>query len=221
MFGSKEKLGFDPNIRSVHVEENGVHKIAFEYTVKNTIYRTVDDPISEEAAYRIVGRATRVWKVQEVVNDEPEGPRYVLKDAWLYEDSPLEGKIQEKIFANLSEDEQTEAKKYFLTIKAEERLAKTPVVPSFSNSEWVQETGSTVSSSQLLRPKGVNDQEKRGSRYASATPQQVTKHTPRDRTFTVFLEVCQSVYELKDFKSLFQCFIGVINGMSTALSDWV
>ena len=76
------------------------------------MFQTVGNPVSETAAYGIVTRATRVWRVQQVVLDEKGDPKQgaggsavlfpetlVLKDTWLNDDARLESEISSRGWA--------------------------------------------------------------------------------------------------------------------------
>ncbi|KAF5391518.1 hypothetical protein D9757_002453 [Collybiopsis confluens] len=58
-FAEKHEVGFDPTMHRVLLENQS----RFVYEVGGKSYLTVGQPLSEEAAYRLVGRATRVWGV--------------------------------------------------------------------------------------------------------------------------------------------------------------
>ena len=91
-------------------------------THKEIWYQTVGHALWNTQAYRLMGRAIRVWKVRKLgPDDEPCGNEMVLKDFWIPEDSKTEGQIQAEIFEcvrkELSGESEPEGfKKYFMTI---------------------------------------------------------------------------------------------------------
>lgn len=215
MTATPARLGFDDTIKRVVNDDGTVH---FEMMVKQRWFRTVGPPISEEAAYAIVGRATRVWKVREIVDGKLKDEEWVLKDCWIFHDAATEKAIQDGIFAELSEDEREEARKYFLTyeeddvIEHKDELELTPVADgedqSFTNPirahRNTQASGS--SSRQASRDAAAST-----SRPVPPAPVKLN-HTKRKNSREVKREVCLSVYELSDFKSLCLCLFGIVMG---------
>lgn len=63
---------------------------------KDKIYRTLE-VLSDFAAESILGRATRVYKAQELKNGVPYGDVVVLKDQWIDSDRIKEGDIYKQI----------------------------------------------------------------------------------------------------------------------------
>ncbi|TCD65719.1 hypothetical protein EIP91_002295 [Steccherinum ochraceum] len=102
-FATRQELGYDPTVTRVHIK--GPYKIAYEYSLQaadgeRKIYRTCGPALFSHQAHRILGRATRIWPVQEV-NEKGDvidnDAVHVLKDYWLGEDSPTESQIQQGI----------------------------------------------------------------------------------------------------------------------------
>ncbi|KAK7046067.1 hypothetical protein VNI00_007062 [Paramarasmius palmivorus] len=123
-FASKTALGYDPTVRRKVVQQEGKDVVAYDYMVEDekgdrqVWYRTVGGVISNHRANRPLGRAIRVWLVQELDDDGvPFGPNLVLKDYWITLDSLTEGQIQSRIFEAAAKARGNEDfKKYFMTI---------------------------------------------------------------------------------------------------------
>ena len=217
-----------------------------ETTGKSEVFQTIDNPISEECAYRIVSRATRVWMVRQVTLDDEGNPKlddngdailgeetYALKDVWLYVDARMEKDIQDDIFQKLDKKAE-EARPYFLTIM-HDGVTKTyggddditPIcLPEHrSLAEW-------TSSDNTLGCHSASAFELRGDRTAGskpAGPKDATwgeidvgsrNHCARKHVRTVFKECCMNVFELKDFKSFIECLIGCAKGVTIAFLFW-
>lgn len=81
----------------------------FCYELDSKFYPTDGSLLSEDAAHRMVGRATRAWVVVPLLENEAgdvvigrrrflrEKTRRVLKDVWLDEGALLEAQIQSTI----------------------------------------------------------------------------------------------------------------------------
>lgn len=189
--------------------------------VKGIWYQTVGPPISEEAAYAIVGSATRVWKVREMLSDGSLGEHdRVLKDYWIFKDSSTEREIQAAIFAELSEADLEEAKRHFLTFIDEE------VITHHDRLELLRAADSE--GAQFTNParehRASGSSSRQASRDAAVTrpepPAPVElEHVPRKNVRAIVQEVCLSVYELADFKSLCLCLLGVSIGMACISSS--
>ncbi|KAH7868680.1 uncharacterized protein C8R40DRAFT_1260346, partial [Lentinula edodes] len=95
IFAKKHEIGFDPTVHRISVGGED----CYCYEIGKSFFLTVGSPLSEEAAYRMVGRATRVWVVVTLFADsngdiEVGGSRFrrgdarrVLKDVWLYDEA--------------------------------------------------------------------------------------------------------------------------------------
>ncbi|TCD60211.1 hypothetical protein EIP91_010547 [Steccherinum ochraceum] len=98
-FASRAELGYDPTVKRVAIN----NEIAYEYTVvgkqgKKHVFRTVEHALFSHQSHRILGRATRIWKVREVnAKGEFISPEHVLKDYWMSQNSKTEGNIQAEI----------------------------------------------------------------------------------------------------------------------------
>ncbi|KAG5647122.1 hypothetical protein DXG03_001077 [Asterophora parasitica] len=137
LFAPAHKLGFDPTVKRCQIirSPDASPHIAYEYKLGKTRYITEGLPISEDAAYDITSRATRVWLIRKIIpsteGDEEElsDERFVLKDVWLYSDAMLESSIKGKIFEGLKEVDEaqgtnhaTKAEPYFMTFIHDEKV---------------------------------------------------------------------------------------------------
>ncbi|EIW83350.1 hypothetical protein CONPUDRAFT_164312 [Coniophora puteana RWD-64-598 SS2] len=120
IFSSPKDLGFDPTVRRYYkpITENADspspetdgcrYEIAYRYQIGSRFFLTEGPPISEEAAYWVASRATRVWRVREMIFQDRNkehiytlGECKVLKDAYLFEDAVLESVIRGQIMESL------------------------------------------------------------------------------------------------------------------------
>ena len=119
-FASETDLGFDTSIERVSVKvikedkkakggtKREVVKDKITYNIRcNGICYQVLDVLSDYKAGRILGRASRVWKVQQVQDQDDGhsvlvGDVLVMKDVWIDQDSPSEGYILQDIFNKLN-----------------------------------------------------------------------------------------------------------------------
>ncbi|CUA75235.1 Ras GTPase-activating-like protein IQGAP1 [Mus musculus] [Rhizoctonia solani] len=98
---SPSQLGYDPTMVA-NSPSNGNLEPTYDITVHNsdtktaTQYRTIR-MLSDIGADSPVGRGTRVWVVQKLVNGVPQGPLYALKDVWVHETSDPEHKVLKEI----------------------------------------------------------------------------------------------------------------------------
>ena len=219
-------MGYDVTVQRIpRLIESKKVRYDYRYSVEdaatgnNNVFQTIGDPLSEESAYRIVSRATRVWTVRQVALDDEGNPEldddgnailsketYALKDVWLYADARMEKDIQDDIFAKLG-DKAGEARPYFLTIMHDSVTRTgcgeddmTPICPpeQASLAAWTPPDQNLHCSSSAFEP------------CKAAGPQ---LDWARKHVRTVFKELCKSVYELPDFRSLVECLLGCVKGM--------
>ncbi|KAJ4472440.1 hypothetical protein C8J55DRAFT_491120 [Lentinula edodes] len=127
IFAKKHEIGFDPTMPNISVGGEDCSC----YEIGNSFFLTVGSPLSE-AAYDMVGRATRVWVVVGLFPDrngdiDVGGRRFrrgvtrrVLKDVWLYDKAHCEREIQSSILEKLDVKQETKLEEYFLTFIMEE-----------------------------------------------------------------------------------------------------
>ncbi|KAI0053152.1 hypothetical protein FA95DRAFT_935191 [Auriscalpium vulgare] len=195
-------------------------QIAYEYKIEGRRFLTRGTPLSEDAAFQLVSRATRVWEVQEILPPPPGGSldrlsaeSYVLRDAWLYEDATLESDIHVKIRAKLVELDGENAKAGKRTQYSRE--AKHHLL-TFVCDGWV--------TAEDLPPHDITAAPPGHPQAATFTTpgvpeKSLTQHHRRKHARTVFKETCESVYEIGDFKSLVSCLkdtVKVLNLMRLA-----
>ncbi|KAJ3895751.1 hypothetical protein GG344DRAFT_72753 [Lentinula edodes] len=127
IFAKKHEIGFDPTMPNISVGGEDCSC----YEIGNSFFLTVGSPLSE-AAYDMVGRATRVWVVVGLFPDRNGDidvggrrlrrgvTRRVLKDVWLYDKAHYEREIQSSILEKLDVKQETKLEEYFLTFIMEE-----------------------------------------------------------------------------------------------------
>jgi len=239
LFAPLTELGFDPTVRRREVEDGGRTVIAYQYQVEDRFFLTQGNPISEDAAYFINSRSTRVWAARELFS-LPRSEHfnlseevYVVKDTYLFEDTELEQDIQRKIFAKLRELDDTnasegnatqyykEAKPYFLEIlmdsvvdlscgSGDPRLDVTPDVLTVSA---VFTGRSPYSFPKLMEgSQRVSQRDVEKNFKHDPPPPNSTGSHRRKHIRTVFKECCQSVYELTDAKVFVQCLRDATKG---------
>ncbi|KAJ3710136.1 hypothetical protein DFJ43DRAFT_1142763 [Lentinula guzmanii] len=92
-FSSAENMGWDPTITFSHRDSE--NRRQYNIIVNERVYKTVKT-LSDYSADNPLGRATRVWKVQDA-----QGNTRVLKDLWLEHDRLEEHKIYENILQDV------------------------------------------------------------------------------------------------------------------------
>lgn len=132
-FATPEELGYDPTVIRCYVKgEAGENLIGYRFSLDSgNQYETVSS-LSSFRSRRILGRATRVWKVRRIKPEPESAPDgqekyYALKDTWLYHDAQSEAQIQADIFSKVNtineiprDEYEDDFKKYFMTIVEEE-----------------------------------------------------------------------------------------------------
>ncbi|KAJ3922984.1 hypothetical protein F5877DRAFT_32476, partial [Lentinula edodes] len=96
----REELGYDPTVTRVQ-GKNGTGP-RYLFTIDSKQYITTE-AITVRKAKFLLGSATRVFKVQQVLNDEGDldNEVKVINDYWLPEDSPTELETRSAIEANV------------------------------------------------------------------------------------------------------------------------
>lgn len=100
LFATPVEMGYDDMVERKRSTDKDIYYV---YTINKRRFRTVAS-LFEQRNLRITGRATRIWKVTEIGdNDEPLEPNSykTFKDVWLPETSPSEAKIRADIFSAL------------------------------------------------------------------------------------------------------------------------
>ncbi|KAG6915560.1 hypothetical protein DXG01_010965 [Tephrocybe rancida] len=232
-----EQLGYDPTITRHLVDSlKGKKLISYEYTVEGKSYLTEGNPISESAAYHLISRATRVWEAREI-SGKGEKPLklsnscYVLKDAWQYSDRRLEQDIQNDIFKELKDidnkgntNHATEAKNYFMTIMHDWRVESDGISDnSFKLPTGHRNTSFTRIEQKMVKTLAVDSQRSSMSARDSirhshstqnSTPHPDLKHHTHSHVRTVYAEVCYSMYELSDYKTVFLALKDIVTGLN-------
>ncbi|GAV99434.1 hypothetical protein LENED_000891 [Lentinula edodes] len=109
----REELGYDPTVRRVQGKNGTVRRVqgkdrtgpCYIFTIDGKQYITTE-AITVRKAKFLLGCAARVFKVQQVLNDEGDLDTEVkvIKDYWLPEDSCTELEIRLAIEANVQKD---------------------------------------------------------------------------------------------------------------------
>ncbi|KAJ3745087.1 hypothetical protein DFH05DRAFT_1492214 [Lentinula detonsa] len=99
---SAENMGWDPTITFSHRDSD--NRRQYNIIVNERVYQTVTT-LSDYSADNPLGRATRVWKVQDA-----QGKTRVLKDLWLEHDRLEEHKIYENIVKDVENSAPPERK---------------------------------------------------------------------------------------------------------------
>lgn len=201
-------------------------ELRYCYQVGDKYYLTIGPPLSEEAAYRMVGRATRVWVVISLLphtdgDVEVRGQKFrrlsarcVLKDVWLYEEALFETQIQKRILDELGGSRERELKRHFLTFITEEVVTfqgKERWTLRCKDGDWEQadwhensyfHRNSGASSSRATRENPPRLETER-TRIPRA-------HTRRKHVRSVVKEECKSLYQLTDFRDALSCWKDMI-----------
>ncbi|KAF5374406.1 hypothetical protein D9757_011827 [Collybiopsis confluens] len=205
-FAEKHEMGFDPTMHRVLVE----NQTRFVYEVGGKSYITVGQPLSEEAAYRLVGRATVRTTIVEVGGKAfgIGSKKRVLKDVWLYEDALLEKDIQEEILARLNDSDRKTLENHFLTFDKEEVVTfegkerYTLKSGNAKSADWHNDSYSHRNSG-ISASRGTRENPKRQEpEHARVTH----AHTRRKHVRSVAKEMCLSLYELTNFGDALICW---------------
>ncbi|KAK7680258.1 hypothetical protein QCA50_016767 [Cerrena zonata] len=123
-FATKVELGFDPSIERIKVD----NEIKYNIRCGGKWYRVLDT-LEDFKAARVLGRATRVWRVREIEDGSTlVGDVLVMKDVWINESARSEKEILDDIILkvntvhDIGQIEPDFASKYFIQIKQDERV---------------------------------------------------------------------------------------------------
>ncbi|KAK7026794.1 hypothetical protein VNI00_015452 [Paramarasmius palmivorus] len=240
-FASKTDLGYDPTVRRTVVTREGKNAVVYDYMIYDTKedreiwYRTVGEVISNYRAHRLLGRAIRVWVVQELNNKGvPFGNNLVLKDYWITLDSLTEGQIQSRIFEAAARARgNKEFKKYFMTILHDTIVTidgeedSSPLhlggeaVPMKSRFCLKKEAARNVPRPHIdfvhSESTGGNDVPVPEEEESDNDDPKHEHHLyePRKHARLVFKEVGTCLNMIKDQKTLFRCLIDALCGLET------
>ncbi|KAJ6477386.1 hypothetical protein C8R47DRAFT_1323354 [Mycena vitilis] len=232
-FATPTELGYDLSIERLTIPNAGKDVIAYQYKVDDAYYLTQGHPLSEDAAYRMVSRATRVWKVKKMVmgangwTNELEDKEYVLKDVWLYEDALLECEIKQAIFDALKQKDNTEktthatdAEPYFMTYAHDWKVRsehlpsgdRTPSLPEdWKSTQFSRQHQRLTTPNSSAQRVATRDPLSRPEVSASAAVP--LQHHARIHVRTVFEEVCQTLYEITDYKTVVDYIIQIVQAL--------
>lgn len=240
MFATTSDLGYDPTITRRTVRENIAGKdtdvISYQYTVDGKSYLTQGHPISEDAAYLVCSRATRVWHARQMTHLDDGNYRlgddlFVLKDAWLHRGAKMESTIRDNIFQRLRQRDSIEgtndaedADRYFLHIEADWHVA---FDGGYSDCTFPHPKGAKSASFQYGIPM-ISQSHVRGSQRTPVSDRRSDKMPSKSLSIgpkcprrmhvrTVFQEVCRSIYEVNDVHTLISTLRDVVTGMAFLL----
>lgn len=230
-----QDLGYDGTIE--RVEREGKEQFQFQFNGVDAQNRDVVETyltkrwLSNIAADRIVGHATRVWEVVKIdtATGEPTSETKVLKDSWVEHGRKVEGSRYRQInqwFQTYPGHDHL--KPHFLTFYADSQFERDGNVestllslrgelPPAGNSDTLTEsesdelgTRSQISSSSVL-----SDNVVAGAVYQRAVHRKQVLRKPvvnRIHYRILVNEVCQRIDELEDFRWLILCIVGAIRG---------
>ncbi|KAJ3856785.1 hypothetical protein EV368DRAFT_78363 [Lentinula lateritia] len=210
IFAKKHEIGFDPTEHRISVGGED----CYCYEIGKSFFLTIGSPLSEEA-YRMVGRATRVWVVVTLFPDsngdiEVGGRRFrrgdarrVLKDVWLYDEALCEREIQSNIKEKLNDEQKAKLERHFLTFIMEEviifegepRRTLRPQNGEFQSTAWQADLyfhqNSNPSTSRGTREKSPRTE---GEPIMTSRP-----HTLRKHVRSVVKEECLDLLRVAGF----------------------
>ena len=130
-------LGYDDTMKRVAID--GEEQFRIEFKGRDAENKSITERyitkrvISNIAADRIAGHATRVWEVAKIdpATGEPADETKVLKDSWVERSRMVEGERYRQINKWLQDDpERDYFKDYFLTFYADSELERNGKVES-------------------------------------------------------------------------------------------
>jgi hypothetical protein len=241
LYGTAEQLGYDSSVElcleKLHAAEiraeavaNGStrtmdeianekgtarvgSRLSWAFTIENIKYQTTGDPLAYDESYFLLSRGVRVFKVINL--KDPHAEPKVVKDFHPFAVSRREIEIQDDILNRLGE-ENTEGRKFFLTIDHDELLAVTKILPpNYKHQQWSLGESSSARRSQSTKFKMAS-----GTRDPPEPPtQSATRYTFQQRQHrrVVFREVCVVIPEISDSCVLLRCLKDIIKGLSLLL----
>ncbi|KAG5340937.1 hypothetical protein C0989_012450 [Termitomyces sp. Mn162] len=190
-------------------------KDPFVLRVQNfRVYIPKGNPISEDAAYTITSRATRLWRVREIIGTTKDDTEklsdhlYVLKDCWLYSAAKLQSEILDDMFASLWKVDEAEgsnhaerAKPYFLKPLQDRRV----------EFQGVQDMSFTPPANAVRAHvlQTISWSTTRSS-HPPTIDVPMLKFWARFHARTVFKELCLSIDELTDYRTMFHVLLDII-----------
>ncbi|KAG6822276.1 hypothetical protein H0H92_014544, partial [Tricholoma furcatifolium] len=157
-------------------------------------------------------RATRVWIVRRVTGasdstDTLSEACYVLKDAWIDDDAPLQKTIQQEIFANFVQAKENGDKDLQDVSEEDYRQHFMNIV-----SDWVVTFGDGTRDLRFKLPNTDDDSD--NSDNASISSSTENDYSPRRKHVrTIFAEVCQTIFEVRDVRSMILTLQGVTKAL--------
>ncbi|QRW08729.1 kinase domain protein [Ceratobasidium sp. AG-Ba] len=227
-------LGYDPDVALVN--QSKADSPQYDITVHSadgskTIYRTVE-LISDIGAESLIGRGTRVWKVQKLANGGGSGPFFALKDVWVYDDRPMEHEAMKEIIGSARDSQ-----RYFLSVeKAGFAVIRSNGLPQVDHTKDVIRRGKDfITTGKVLGAITMSrTQRSSGSKGASKSdtfrrPQPV-QHSPslppgghwnlldlnrfpRQHYRIVFKEIGEPLHRLRSYQDIIVAVRGALQGL--------
>ncbi|KAG5647123.1 hypothetical protein DXG03_001078 [Asterophora parasitica] len=211
---------------------------SYEYTVDSGSYLTEGPPIYEDTLGTSC-RGTRVWlawEMSKVEGDEEQytlsEELYVLKDIWLACDAELESHIRGDIFARLraldsqSQSSNTttnhaeEAERYFMHFRHDWHVECvdghdiSPDIPT--DVEFYVQSGNKYDNiKHYLRHHAIRLPGRFLTAHASVNAA-AAQYAHRKHIRTILEDVCDNIYEIKDYKTLFRALRDTVKGITLA-----
>ncbi|KAH7098318.1 hypothetical protein BKA62DRAFT_832664 [Auriculariales sp. MPI-PUGE-AT-0066] len=234
-FGTLAELGLDETVTAVW--DDVTNTIQHIYKVDEVEYR-IDEPLSTDGAYHILSHAPRVYTARKLIKEMIDGERttrldnnrVVLKDSWPFIGVPSETDVQTKITNKLKlvdaekmTNYATEVKQYLMDIQVDWVVESKGILQKTPDPRLRDERDEADKPSDATsHPMAHGSHQKSATRdevrdfqgpTASTISQEPLKLTGRIHRRIVYNELCETVYEIKDFRTLCQCLIHVVEGL--------
>ncbi|KAJ3711442.1 hypothetical protein DFJ43DRAFT_1008911 [Lentinula guzmanii] len=217
---SAENMGWDPTISFSHRDSE--NRRQYNIIVKERVYKTVKT-LSDYSADNPLGRATRVWKVQDA-----QGKTRVLKDLWLEHDRLEEHKIYENIVKDVENSAPPERKekrrntvaKHLLTPLDHCRVKVSGIADDDTNlvilRDYDMNKARTVA---LISPSKSNPPKKQSVGFSFSVPQRVVHNSlqetkiPNDQRYhyrIVFEEYATTIYDERNLANILKAIADVL-----------
>jgi hypothetical protein len=205
---TKSQLGFDETVR--HSLDEETQQPVLDFTVNESIYRTVGSPIFSDSISGPTGRVVRVFKVKELVDGRKVGDELALKDFWLRSDAKSERQIRQDIWEELERLDGLEEQKNGMQSGYREELES--LMLTIHNDQDITQPGASTLDRCFDCPVGA------APLYQVAENEGICVGPSRRHRREV-IELGTTLFELDDFKTLNCCLNDVTRGMFLILSQ--
>ncbi|KAJ2987109.1 hypothetical protein NUW54_g9526 [Trametes sanguinea] len=238
-FFTVEDLGYDGNIRqnSEWDQEAKEDRIRYVYRLDGRFFKTLECRDEYHDQF-IVGRATRVWEVVEVVGFDDiaalsNAQRMILRDVWLEHGSDTEREIQKKIFERcdaLARDFPSENDARLKDVDdatrtiLHQRLKDGSFKQLFLTIEADYRGAVSKPRAEGFKPAlHVFDEPgyylNQEARAQTGVPRE---YNPKQRNFVVYQEVCLALHELGDLYDVVQALLDALLALQILfLVSWI